>query len=214
MPEIVETTVYRIDELPDAAKETARQWFRRIGFDHDWFEFVYDDFERVCAILGIELRTTPVRLFGGGRRAKPCIFFSGFWSQGDGACFEGRYAYSKGAARRIRAYAPQDADLHAVADALQAVQRRNLYQLRAGIRHRDRYCHEYTMAITVERDAPNGQDMTVDAEETVTEALRDLARWLYRRLETEYEYQISDAEIDAALEANAFTFDEGGRRFG
>jgi hypothetical protein len=27
---------------------------------------------------------------GGGTRAKPCIWFSGFWSQGDGACYAER----------------------------------------------------------------------------------------------------------------------------
>lgn len=214
MPEIVETTVYRADELDQPAREKARDWFRGIGFDHDWYAFVYSDFERVCAILGVELRTVPVRLFGGGTRTKPGIWFSGFWSQGDGACFEGSYAYAKGAAGAIRAHAPDDAELHDIADALAAVQRRNLYQLRADIRHRGRYYHEHAMAIDVERDSAGGQAMTGDAEEIVTEILRDLARWLYRRLEDEYEHQTSDAEIDAALEAGAFTFTEDGLHFG
>ncbi|OLP58938.1 antitoxin of toxin-antitoxin stability system [Xaviernesmea oryzae] len=214
MPEIVETTVYRIDELDASAREKAREWFRQVGFDHEWYEFVYSDFETICTILGITLCAVPIRLFGGGTRTKPGIWFSGFWSQGDGACFEGSYAYAKRAASAIRAHAPRDTELHAIADALQAVQRRNFYQLRAGIRHQDRYYHEYTMAIAVERDSPNGQAMTADAEDIVIEALRDLARWLYRRLEDEYEYQTSDAEIDAALEANAYTFTADGHRFG
>jgi hypothetical protein len=56
--------------------------------------------------------------------------------------------------------------------------------------------------------------MTVDAEDTVTEALRDLARWLYRQLEREYEYQTSDAVTDEAILANEYTFTGDGRRFG
>ena len=118
MPEIIETTVYRLDELSDAAKEKARAWYRQTGFDHDWFEFVYDDFERICAIIGVDLKTVPVRLYGGGTRQKPCIWFSGFWSQGDGACFEGRYGYAKDAPRKIRDHAPKDGELHRIADAL------------------------------------------------------------------------------------------------
>ena len=118
MPEIIETTAYRLDELSDAAKDAARAWYRQAGFDHDWFEFVFDDFERICAILGVELRTVPVRLYGGGTRQKPCIFFSGFWSQGDGACFEGRYLYARAARRHIRDHAPKDSELHRIADAL------------------------------------------------------------------------------------------------
>jgi hypothetical protein len=70
------------------------------------------------------------------------------------------------------------------------------------------------MAISVERDSPTGQDMTADADDAVTEALRDLASWLYRQLEREYEYQTSDAVIDEAIGANDYSFTESGRRFG
>ncbi len=111
---------------------------------------------------------------GGGTRRKSCIWFRGFWSQGDGSCWEGFYAYRKNATAKIRAYAPQDTTLHDIADALQAVQRRNFYQLRAEVSHREHYYHEYCMAISVERDSPTYQDMTQDAEESVAEALRDL----------------------------------------
>jgi hypothetical protein len=56
--------------------------------------------------------------------------------------------------------------------------------------------------------------MTADADEAVTKALRDLARWLYRQLEREYEYQTSDAVVDEAIIANGYTFTNSGRRFG
>ena len=183
-------------------------------FDHDWFECVYDDFERIAEILGLRLKTRGVRLCGGGTRQKPCIWFSGFSSQGDGACFESFYSYRKGAPCGIREYAPQDAELHRIADALQATQRRNFYQLNAEASHRGHYYHQYCMAISVERDSPTGQDMTADAEEAVIEALRDLALWLYRQLEKEYEFQTSDAVVDEAIIANEYTFTETGHRFG
>ena len=54
MPEIIKTTVYRLDELPNAAKEKARAWYREGGFDHDWYEFVYADFETICSVLGLQ----------------------------------------------------------------------------------------------------------------------------------------------------------------
>nr|WP_295741124.1 antitoxin of toxin-antitoxin stability system [uncultured Acidocella sp.] len=214
MPEIIETTVYRLDELADAAKESAHEWYRRGAPNDGWFEFVYDDFERICDILGVRLKTVPVRLYGGDTRQKSCIWFSGFWSQGDGACFEGRFSYAKATSRKIRDHAPKDEALHRIADTLQAVQRCNFYQLHAEIVHRDRYYHKYCMAISVERDSPLWQDMTADAEETVIETLRDLARWLYRQLEQEYEYLTSDEVIDEAIVANGYTFTEEGCRFG
>ena len=214
MPRIVETTVFHLDELSEPARETARAWYREATACDDWHEFVFDDFEAICAILGVRLTTRSVRLFGGGTRQKPCIWFSGFSSQGDGACFEGSYAYANDAPKAIRAHAPEDRELHRIADALQAIQRRNFYQLRADAKQRGRGCHEYCMTVSVERDSSINQEITDDAEDTVTEALRDLARWLYRQLECEYEYQTSGAVTDEAILANEYTFTCDGRRFG
>jgi hypothetical protein len=214
MPDVICTTVYQFPELSDAAKDKARSWYRELGPHDDWWDAVYDDFERVCEILGIRLKTKPVRLMGGGTRQKPCIWFSGFWSQGDGACFEGRVSHAKGSTKRIRDYAPQDAALHGIADRLQAVQRRNFYQLCAEATHRGRYYHEYCMTIEVTRDSPTGQEPTVTAEEVVTEALRDLARWLYRQLEAEHDHLTSDDAMEDGIIANEYTFTAGGRRFG
>jgi hypothetical protein len=214
MPAIIETTVFQINELSDEAREKARDWYRQNGFDYDWYEFANDDFARICDIFGIELRTTAVQLYGGGSRRKPCIWFSGFWSQGDGACFEGDYSYRRGSAAAIRGYAPKDVELHRIADDLAEVQRRNFYQLRARSSHRGRYYHENCMEIGVERDSPAVQDMTPDAEDAVTEALRDLARWLYARLEEEYGHLASNEAVDAVIGMNEYSFTAEGRRFG
>ena len=70
------------------------------------------------------------------------------------------------------------------------------------------------MAITVERDSPTGQDMTDDAEDAVIESLRDLARWLYRQLQREYEYQASDPVVDETIAVNEWTFTAEGQPFG
>ncbi|MGF7163555.1 hypothetical protein FHS85_005225 [Rhodoligotrophos appendicifer] len=214
MPEIIETTVYRLDELSDPAKDKARDWYREASSDDDWQEFVYEDFETICETLGVRLKTRPVRLYGGGTRQKPSIYFRGFWSQGDGACFEAFYSYEKDASAKIRSHAPQDSELHRIADALQAIQRRNFYQLHAEASHRGHYYHEYCMSISVARDSPTYQDMTKDTEDAVIEALRDLARWLYRQLEREYEHQTSGAVVDEIIAANDYTFTASGRRFG
>ena len=214
MPQIVETVVYTLSELSEGAKDTARAWYRQHCMDHDRYEFVYEDFQTVCALLGITLRTSPVKLIGGATREDPHLYWTGFASQGDGACFEGRYSYTPGAAAAIRVHAPQDNELHAIASSLQNIQRRNFYQCHARIEHRGRYCHEYSMAISVERDSPTWQSLTPDAEDGVVEALRDLARWLYRQLEREYEYQSSDEVLDETIAINGYTFTADGERFG
>ena len=214
MPRTVETVVYELAELSGAARERARAWYRDTCMGHDWHEFVYEDFQTVCGLLGVTLNARPVPLMGGGTREQPQVFFRGFSSQGDGASFNGSYRYARGAGSAIRGYAPRDTELHAIAEALRDVQRRNFYQLAADIRQRGFYCHEYTMAVAVERTSPAGQAMTDDAEDIVTEAMRDLARWLYRNLQREYEYLTSDAAVDETVEANDWTFTADGRRFG
>ena len=154
MPRIIETTVYTIDELSDEAKEAARSWYRETGLHDEWYDFVYEDFETICRILGITLATSPVRLYAGGTRDRPQIYWTSFHSQGDGASFYGHYSHARGAAGAIRAHAPKDTELHRIADVLQDAQRRNFWQLNASIRQQGRYCHEYGMAIEVERDSP------------------------------------------------------------
>jgi hypothetical protein len=212
MPVIVETEVFAFDELTGAAREKAREWYRQGNLEYEWWDMVYSDFETICDILGIALKTYPVTLMGGGTRRKPCIYFRGFSSQGDGASFDvDCYAYARGSVARIMAHASKDEALHAIARQLAGIQRRNFYRLYASAEQRGFYCHEHTMHIDVRRD---DTDMTADAEEAVSEALRDLARWLYGCLEREYDYLQSDEMVDEAIIANAYTFTAEGERFG
>jgi hypothetical protein len=213
MPQLIATTVYRIDELPEGAKDSARAWYREGGFDHDWYDVVYEDFQHIAEILGIRVKTWTTRLIGGRTRQDPCIWFSGFWSQGDGACWEGWYSYRKSAAAELRAYAPKDKTLHRIAETLQAAQRQNFYQLRAEVTHRGNYYHAFTMAVSVSRDSAAAVEVIGDAESIVTDALRDLANWLYRQLEHEYDYLTSDEAVDETLVVGGYTFTEEGRRF-
>jgi hypothetical protein len=214
MPEVISTTVYPIHELPEGAKDRARAWYREGGFDHDWYDAVYEDFQHIAEILGIRLKTRMTRLFSGRSREDPCIWFSGFWSQGDGAAWEGVYSYRKSAAADLRVHAPKDQILHRIAETLQAAQRQNFYQLRAEVTHRGNYYHAFTMAVAVTRDSSAAVESTGDAESIVTDALRDLANWLYRQLEQEYEHLTSDEAVDETLVVGGYTFTEEGRRFG
>lgn len=211
MPTIVETEVFTFEELSDDARERARAWFRDGNLDYEWWDAVYDDFCTVCAIIGVELKTRAVRLMGGGTRRSPRIYFRGFWWQGDGASLEGRYAYARGSVARIIAHAPKDEELHAIVQRLAEVQRRNFFSLYAIIDQSGIHCHEHTMRIDVRRD---DAEMTADAGDEIAEALRDLARWLYARLETEYDFLNSDEVVDESIIVNGYTFTASGERFG
>ncbi|WP_136661555.1 antitoxin of toxin-antitoxin stability system [Nitratireductor sp. XY-223] len=154
MPTTIKTTVFTFDELTEAVRERARAWYREGNLDYDWWSFVYDDFSTICAILGVELATRPVRLMGGGTRREPCIRFQGFGGQGDGASFEGMWIHVRGSVARIKAHAPKDGELHDIAKRLANIQRRNFFQPCAHIGQRGYHCHENTMQIPPYRSLP------------------------------------------------------------
>ena len=209
MPETKEYTVYKFEELSDRAKERARDWWR--GCENSDFdtEFMYDDFERVAEILGVSFKVRHIPLMNGKTRPEPTIWWSGFSSQGDGACFEGSYAYAKGSQKAIRDYAPKDERLHRIADDLAAAQRPYFFKLVATATHSGHYYHSGCMSVEVTHadDSYRGVEW-----EGIQQALRDFADWMYRQLEAEYEYRMSDENVDDSIEANEYTFDEDGNR--
>jgi len=215
MPEVKEYTVYKFDELSDAAKERARDWWKEHVFSdsHDW-EYVFDEAVRFGALLGIDIDRRSVRTMGGGTVTEPTIYFSGFSSQGDGACFEGDYAYAKGARKallkEIGGESDGDKTLLRIADALQALQRKNFYRLTARMRHDGHYNHSGCMSVDVDGMSYDGWN--IDTEADLRQLMRAFADWIYRQLEAEYEAQMEDETVDDNITANEYTFDINGKR--
>lgn len=206
MPETRTYEVFTYEELSDSAKERARQWWTSSYDDNDYAEYVYDDAATVADILGLDIRQTRKTLMNGQHRYDPTIYYSGFWSQGDGACYEGSYRYAKQAPKRIREYAPLDTDLHQMADRLQALQRRYFYKLEATTKHSGHYYHEYCMNVSVSISDDPYRGVLASDDEELTDILRDFARWIYKRLEAEYDYQTSDEVVEESLIANDYLF--------
>ena len=201
--------VYTYAELSDSAKEQVRS---RLGQYID-YDCVCEDAATVADLLGIDIRKTRKTMMGGWHRYVPTIYWSGFWSQGDGACFEGTYKYKKGAVDAVKSYAPQDKELHRIAYALQEAQRPFFYKLCATMKHRGHYQHSGCMQVEVEVDSDNDYSDSAtlrNSEGTVIQCMRDFADWIYKRLEEEYEYQTSDEAVAETCEANGYEFYEDG----
>jgi hypothetical protein len=177
-------TTYSFGELSEKAQERAIEKERLHGLDYDWWDFVYEDAKTIGALMGIDIDN---------------IYFSGFWSQGDGACFEGSYSYKKGALKAVKEHAPQDTDLHEIAEDLQRIQRRNFYQLTASVRHSGHYHHSGCTSVLVDRDSNNYQAMTDDADDDIKDNLRYFMDWIYKRLEDAHEGLTSDEYIRESL---------------
>lgn len=224
--------VYQFDELSDRAKEKAREWYRSASADDSyWSENVIEDAATVCERMGFDVRQRSVKLMGGGTRMEPAIYFSGFWSQGDGACFEA--SWSPSSIMSIGDFACeypgtwQDTDgkwqesksnlelqrIHAESVRLAALDPEN--QISWQCRQSGRGNAEYntTFDYDDERNENDDGNMPEDIEDAHIENARDAMRWIYRQLESEYEWQNADEQVDESIRANEYEFTEDGERY-
>lgn len=194
----IEKTLYKFDELNDKAKEKCLDSFRQ----HDDFEFhaecVIEDAKECAKLIGINISK---------------VYYSGFSSQGDGACFLGNYAYAKNSVKAIKDHAPKDETLHRIATELAAIQKRYRYALIAQIVHKGRYYHAYSTEIDVSlsSDSSYASSVKTEDQDTVKELLRDYMNWVYKNLAQAYDYATSEECIKETIEANEYEFDENGR---
>jgi hypothetical protein len=180
----IETQVFAYEELSETAQAQARDWFRQ----HNTFyaEFVIDDAKAIAALMGVEIGY---------------VYYSGFCSQGDGACFEGRFGYHKGCRLAVAAHAPEDTKLQKIASRWQELQRRHFYKVTGSVRQSGHYMHEMCTHFDVS---------PASAEDNCADILWDLMRWIYAQLESEYEYQNSDENVVETILANGYKFDTDG----
>lgn len=192
-------TLTEFAALTDAQREKLRDNCREHATEWGWWDDVYDQFVEKMGGMGVLV-------------IKDDIHFSGFWSQGDGACFAG-----------------QVRNWHKFLTATGHLELAGFYQtLPPAIHLRwdtagSRYCHEGCMQLSRLSDLwlDNPYDEESDPvrytawkhtqpeggpfyslEKEFLEFLRDQARQLYRDLEAEYEYLTSDEAIDEYILAN------------
>lgn len=200
---VKETEVYKFDELDEDAQEKALMWYCETLGSID-YDFVIEDVKRLGAIIGIEIKD---------------VLWSGFGSQGDGACFVGEYSYKKGCEKNLKDEVPNLTDLHNILTTLNFHQKKHFYKLSATIEHgNSHYYHYNSVTITVYKDGDElwaAKDYTTDAErsaiEDITSALRDFCRWIYKSLEEENDFLCSKGHMQEMCDGNDWEFTKEGR---
>jgi len=165
--------------------------------DSDWYESVEESFKERMLEKGITVSR---------------IYFSGFWSQGDGACFEGGLADT---ATFLDAFYDKD-DYPEIRRMLA-----NGGFVNLNCYHRGHHYHEYSVVFTDTYDTwedlhyPETDEFrtqilkALDAKladehtsfyESAIEIFRSSMRDLYRDLQDQYEYLTSDEIIEEWLE--------------
>lgn len=175
--------VYNFPELSKEVQDKLVINFKRSDDDEIHFEYVTEDFNEILAMLGfydIE------------------CYWSGFYSQGDGAGFTGRYSYAKNGVKSVKEHAPMDTELHAIVDRLQVIVKSTFYKLNCTIYHHGNYCHSLTMHFET-------YDCSDNQVDDFAEVCRDLADWYYGKLVNQNDYLNSDAYAKDELENTDFT---------
>jgi hypothetical protein len=179
-------TFKKFSELTEENQLKIVEENRDMEVEHDWWEFVYTDAIEAGKCFGIEIKE---------------IQFSGFWSQGDGARFCGSYTPRRGMAEAVKAYAPMDSELQAIAESIAEVQERYDWALGCTIEFADygNYVHDGNTRFEFSEVGfgVHGEELwAADADEiTLRQALRCFMQWIYEQLEKEYEYLTSDEHL-------------------
>lgn len=189
----------KFQDLTEEAQAAALDKLRDINVEFDWWTCSYEYFVDICSSFGLDIYK---------------IYFSGFWSQGDGASFEGDFEWKEPDFSKIP---------DAIASSVQTLKEQSALvrtydsdsYLIVGISQSGTYYHENTMSFEVtfydsgDDDDVEAMEMLLD-EEGIKDAFRDIARWFYSCLEDEYEYLTSDEAIKETIDANDYEFDEDG----
>lgn len=140
---------------------------------YQWWDCSFDQFKAIGAAIGFDIEN---------------IYFSGFSSQGDGACFTGTVEYRKGWKAALAGICG-DSEVLDIAQRWQDCQKGAFYCLAGNIRHTGRYNHEYSTRFDWEDCRDSYRELPSGIEDTASDICRDYMRWIYSQLEREYEYQ-------------------------
>lgn len=190
-------TCYTYDELSEDAKETALNKMRSTTTEYfDWWESDFEYWKEELAKQGYEIED---------------IFFSGFWSQGDGASFTG----SLDVLKWLEATDAEDAAVAAKDLALTRSLRYWLKKLGSEaayvtISQQGHYYHRFTMSIDAEwsewTTPPKAEQQFYDLESAILDHARDMALKIYRGLEKTHDAMTSDDYVADHIMANEYLF--------
>lgn len=149
----------------------------------DWYDPTYDWFLEILDAAGVSAESKD-------------ISFSGFWSQGDGARFLGKFYLNEVDADKLHELLP--AEYKYLADDLQEIAEKHPEIQGKISRLGSHYCHSNTMCIGEYSSNDSYCDEHTEAfeaddgEDRLLQIFRKLADMLYAALEEEYNFHMAD----------------------
>jgi hypothetical protein len=188
----IEIQLFSYEELSERAREHVREMMEP---QHDWWEFVYEDWKEKLGALGFE---------------DVEINFSGFWNQGDGASFTASVDLEKWikAGKQGNQYRL----------TLNAIGRGDVDSTVGIKRTSSHYYHYSTVSCESIQSyadlSPILEGQLEAIAEGITEHVRDLSKEIYRDLEAEYEGLTSEDYIAEECKEMQWLFLASGRLHG
>jgi len=193
----VDYEVYSYAELNTAAKENARQNYIE-HIDWPWWEETYKYLKNMCKNFGLEITD---------------IWFSGFYSQGDGACFEGTYTPQKeNCLQHFTEIYPSEIEISKIVSELNALENKDFL---VRIYHQGRYYHENSVYIEISYDDENliSDQLWKKQKEIIEQNLKALMQHIYSMLESVWDWKTSETIFKDLCELNEWYFLKNGELF-
>lgn len=188
--------LYQFNELSDKAKEKARDWYREITAGDNYFaDYIQDEFKSILKSLGYTVGN---------------LYWSGFSSQGDGACFTGSWSAAYYKPTNLLKDFPTEKTLHYVDLELGKIAKARP-DLSFKIEHSGRYVHDMSTSFDFQGPELEDQEKEIADAEYLKELSRDLMKWFYKALETAYCDSQSDETVDANILVNEYEFTIDGK---
>lgn len=201
--------IFKYSELSDAAKAKASEWWRESSRHDDfWSECAINEAKEQGRSMGLEIEN---------------VYFSGFWSQGDGACFDGRWKAANVKAELVAdGWGESSATAEIKRIAAEFAEFAKAWpESSFTVKHSGRYSHEnctgFSVSLGEDEDsaADSGDKAAFErwskAEREITETAKIYMRWIYRQLEAAYSDYYSDAQVEESILANNYEFTADGK---
>lgn len=208
---IIETPVFLYKDLPESSKQKAREWLTGLYDGFDYLQ-VTDDWKEALESIGFN---------------SVSIEWRGFYSQGDGACFDFKSFDAAKFFKAVREWEKQE--YKPLKELLRVFFQNEKSEIRKLERFSDliiaqsyttnhHYSHYNCRAVRIELDggAYNYARIADTAnlfELSLTGLVKEIAKAIYKSLDAHNDYLHEESTIAETMEANEYTFTIGGKRF-
>jgi len=196
---------YRYEELSDEAKERVLKEQRHVNVRfNDWHDLIIDAWK--CSLEEFAFFA-------------PRIYFSGFYSQGDGACFECDSIYTDKLFEAVKAeidkFSKGFQDFFKTHEVALSDFMEDYVSFTIETRIH-RYCHENTRYIDwsvygTDKKSEYFEHFIDEIGEWLEEKRKTFCKEIYQQLEEEYENQTSDESVIYTATSDEYEFLEDGR---